>query len=244
MQVQQAREQSSGAEVSSLRLRLEQAESSAEALRARASENDVLRAKLTDLEASAQHAWQWQEAYSQLQRQLHDVQVAQPVLACTYAMLVAYRGLMNGSSLSPPFKSSTSFRCKAAAEHAAQQAGRRSAVRMLELSCTTPSCWLGMQMELDSSRHQGSDSHAKTPRSSSSMRAQQPSPLTNKKNEDAYDVEAALLSGGGKGFVPLAGVLKRQRIPFGSKPIVWLAHQVSSCKAPACLAKCLLAFCR
>ena len=75
VQVQQAREQSSGAEVSSLRSRLEQAESAAEALRARANENDTLRAKLTDLEASAQHAWQWQEAYSQLQRQLHDVQV-------------------------------------------------------------------------------------------------------------------------------------------------------------------------
>ena len=82
------------------------------------------------------------------------------------------------------------------------------------------------QMELDSVRHQLPDSQAKTPRSSSSMRVQQPSPLTNKKNEDAYDVEAALLSGGGKGFVPLAGVLKRQRTPLGSKPVVWLAHQV------------------
>ena len=82
-----------------------------------------------------------------------------------------------------------------------------------------------MQMELESAR-QVNDSHAKTPRSSSSMRAQQPSPLTNKKNEDAYDVEAALLSGGGKGFVPLAGVLKRQRVPLCSKPLVWLAHQV------------------
>ena len=82
------------------------------------------------------------------------------------------------------------------------------------------------QMELDSIRHQPPDSQAKTPRSSSSMRVQQPSPLTNKKNEDAYDVEAALLSGGGKGFVPLAGVLKRQRTPLGSKPVVWLAHQV------------------
>ena len=33
------------------------------------------KARLADMEASAQHAWQWQEAYTQLQRQLHDVQV-------------------------------------------------------------------------------------------------------------------------------------------------------------------------
>ena len=241
--MQQAREQNSGAEMSSLRSRLEQAESSAEALRARASENDVLRAKLTDLEASAQHAWQWQEAYSQLQRQLHDVQVAQPVLACTYAMLVAYRGFIQWKRPVSSYPIPVFVARPLGSTLCSKMAGGLPSA-CLNHSWTMPSCWLGMQMELDSSRHQGSDSQAKTPRSSSSMRAQQPSPLTNKKNEDAYDVEAALLSGGGKGFVPLAGVLKRQRIPFGSKPIVWLAHQVSSCKAPACLAKCLLAFCR
>ena len=75
LQVQQAQEQASGAEVSSLRTRLDQATAASEAWRAKAGENDTLRAKLTDLEASAQHAWQWQEAYSQLQRQLHDAQV-------------------------------------------------------------------------------------------------------------------------------------------------------------------------
>ena len=58
-----------------LRTRLAEVEATAEGMRQRVLENETLRAKLADLEASAQHAWQWQEAYTQLQRQLHDVQV-------------------------------------------------------------------------------------------------------------------------------------------------------------------------
>ena len=55
--------------------RLAEVEAAAEGLRQKAVEGEGLRARLADMEASAQHAWQWQEAYTQLQRQLHDVQV-------------------------------------------------------------------------------------------------------------------------------------------------------------------------
>ena len=65
-------------------------------------------------------------------------------------------------------------------------------------------------MELDSARRQASESPGvRTPKSQRTPA--QATPLTtNKKNEDTYDVEAALLSGGGRAFVPLAGILKRR----------------------------------
>ena len=51
--------------------------------------------------------------------------------------------------------------------------------------------------------------------------------LTNKKNEDdAYDVEAAVLTGGGSGgFQPLAGLFRGAPMPLSLKPFVAAAHQ-------------------
>ena len=51
--------------------------------------------------------------------------------------------------------------------------------------------------------------------------------LTNKKNEDdAYDVEAAVLTGGGSGgFQPLAGMFRGAPMPLSLKPFVAAAHQ-------------------
>ena len=53
--------------------------------------------------------------------------------------------------------------------------------------------------------------------------------LTNKKNEDMdgdYDIEAAMLTGGGSGFVPMAGIMRGAVFPFCKGPFVGIAHQL------------------
>ena len=53
--------------------------------------------------------------------------------------------------------------------------------------------------------------------------------VTNKKDEDAdadYDIEAAMLTGGGAGFVPLAGVMRGAVFPLCKGPCVGIAHQL------------------
>lgn len=51
--------------------------------------------------------------------------------------------------------------------------------------------------------------------------------LTNKKDEDAdYDIEAVMLTGGGSGFVPLAGVMRSAVFPLCKGPFVGIAHQL------------------
>lgn len=55
-----------------------------------------------------------------------------------------------------------------------------------------------------------------------------PSSITNKKDEDnAYDIEAAVLTGGGAGgFQPLAGLVRGGPWPLSNKLIVRAAHQL------------------
>ena len=53
--------------------------------------------------------------------------------------------------------------------------------------------------------------------------------LTNKKNEDLdadYDIEAAMLTGGGSGFVPMAGIMRSAVFPLCKGPFIGIAHQL------------------
>ena len=52
------------------------------------------------------------------------------------------------------------------------------------------------------------------------------SAMTNKKDEDDYDVEAAALSGGGSTFKPLVGTFRGAIFPLSSKPAVSLARKI------------------
>ena len=62
-------------EVEGLQAQLRAAEERGEGLARAAREADTLRARMADLEAAAASAGQWQEAYGQLQQQLHSAQV-------------------------------------------------------------------------------------------------------------------------------------------------------------------------
>ena len=53
------------------------------------------------------------------------------------------------------------------------------------------------------------------------------SALTNKKDEDdIYDIEAAVLTGGGSTFKPLAGALRGAVFPLNTKAVVALARKI------------------
>lgn len=53
------------------------------------------------------------------------------------------------------------------------------------------------------------------------------SALTNKKDEDdVYDIEAAVLTGGGGSFKPLAGALRGAIFPLNTKFTVQLARKI------------------
>lgn len=73
------------------------------------------------------------------------------------------------------------------------------------------------------------ESQQSTPRARGSHTPARNAALTNKKNEDAdadYDIEAAMLTGGGSGFVPMAGVMRSAVVPLCKGPFVGIAHQL------------------
>lgn len=58
-------------------------------------------------------------------------------------------------------------------------------------------------------------------------RSPERSNLTNKKDEDdVYDIEAAVLTGAGGGFKPLAGTLRGAVFPLSSKLVVAAARRL------------------
>lgn len=71
------------------------------------------------------------------------------------------------------------------------------------------------------------ESQATTPRARATP--SRSSALTNKKNEDLdadYDIEAAMLTGGGSGFVPMAGIMRGAVFPLCKGPFIGIAHQL------------------
>ena len=87
-----------------------------------------------------------------------------------------------------------------------------------------------MRAELDATRRRLGELEAQavTPRARGTTPARS-SALTNKKNEDLdadYDIEAAMLTGGGSGFVPMAGMMRGAVFPLCKGPFVGIAHQL------------------
>ena len=95
------------------------------------------------------------------------------------------------------------------------------------------SCWCStqaLQVELEGVRRRMGEleSQVVTPRTMGTP-SRNASLLTNKKNEDIdadYDIEAAMLTGGGSGFVPMAGILRGAVFPLCKGPFVGIAHQL------------------
>ena len=99
-------------------------------------------------------------------------------------------------------------------------------------SSSLPSQALRTELEATRRRVAELEAHATTPRTHRVGGALAPArsgALTNKKNEDAdadYDIEAAMLTGGGSGFVPMAGVMRGAVFPLCKGPFVGIAHQL------------------
>lgn len=77
-----------------------------------------------------------------------------------------------------------------------------------------------VQAELEATRTRAREIQSSAQRSRSSA-------LTNKKDEDdVYDIEAAVLTGAGGSFKPLAGAVRGTFFPLNSKYVVALARKI------------------